>query len=420
MKRLLPILIGTALVIMSGCTEESLSVDQSNNEVSAHHVPVEKAKQRLLRIASELNNETGTRAGGGIAGITSPITSVATLGRDQQRLTRGEESEAAYYVFRFGDNEGFAIMAADDRLPEMMAIASGTPNQDDPAADLPDTTFWQVPDIGDINGGLDSAINTQNPDIHEPNEPGRPYTRLLAIDQIPVHWGQRAPFNALLNSSWLPDTIDELRLPTAAVAVAQLLTRKEYRNTLIIEDGLSHEFDPDTIRLNELRKLLYAESFDGRPDMALNVAKLFRYLEQQHLLYYQFYVDMFTVGYDNVNHVRYIEGQLPYWVGSSPAYNVIGPALSYMGFRAELIDNIAQPYHVSLIYSALNDGASVIVGGYEYLEPASLVHNVMWYDDNPSEKYFLVNKCRGFNGDGYYLAKTVQVKSFYKVTKYNK
>lgn len=71
--------------------EENLNVDQTKNEASAHHIPVEKAKERLLRIASELNDGNGTRAGGGIAGIDQPITSVTALDQDKQILTRGQE-----------------------------------------------------------------------------------------------------------------------------------------------------------------------------------------------------------------------------------------------------------------------------------------------------------------------------------------
>ena len=409
MKRLLSILIGTALVIMSGCTEENLNVDQSNNGVSAHHVPVEKAKQRLLHIASELSNETGTRAGGGIAGITSPITSVATLGRDQQRLTRGEESEAAYYVFRFGDNEGFAIMAADDRLPEMMAIASGTPNQDDPAADLPDTTFWKLPGIDP--GAVDTTTYTPGPD---PNEPTLPHTYLLQTNQVPVHWGQRAPFNALFESGY-PDSI-ELRAPTAAVAVAQTLTRKEFRNTLIVESGLRREYPADTIHLDRLYRFPYSFSFDDHPDMALNVAKLFRYLQPESRLRIMF----FGIIRDETNDVSYSEGFLEFATGRN---DLIGQTFRGLGFQIEnsndmfWVDPAYQNNFVLQVHYLLSGGSSIIVGGYYYKEDAYIVHNSMCYDDTPSQKYFLVNKCRGGNGDGYYLASSLGNRIYFAISK---
>lgn len=422
MKGLFPILIGTALVIMSGCTEENLPVDQSNNEVSAHHIPVEKAKQRLLRIASELNSETGTRADGGIAGTDRPITSVTTLGKDQQRLTRGDESEAAYYVFRFGDNEGFAIMAADDRLPEMMAIASGTPNQDDPTADLPDTTFWQVPGIGDINGGLDSAINTQNPDIHEPNEPGRPYTKLYQTDKILVHWGQRAPFNALLEFSH-PDSI-ELRPPTPAVAVAQVLTRKEFRNTHVLNyriNSYPYNSYTDTVNFNQLCRCRYDWDFEDRPDMALMVAKLFRSFQSEHSLdlHFGYY------GFDAVNNVYYWEGYLPVPCTSEDSNDFIGRTLRSLGLQCEnsktsfTINYAMQGSFYSKVYQLLRGGNTIIVGGWDFDEDAYIVHNAMSYDDAPATTYFLVNNCRGGNGDGYYLATGCTQRVFFTVSKSN-
>lgn len=353
-----------------------------------------------------------------LGGINNEITSVAVLDKDKRPLTRGRESDALYYVFRFGQDEGFAIMGADDRLPELMAIANGTPNQDNPVAELPDTTSWTLPGL---DAGVDTATYEPNPDVTALD---RPYTKLLKNDQIPVHWGQRDPYNSLIKVEGFADTL-ELRPPTSCVAVAQILTREEFRSDLVVSYYLDYNRHyVDTIYVNELSRCHDIIGFKRRPNMAQNVAELFRYLQSENGMGMFFPLDM--IDYDNVNNVYFVEGIVPF-VSAVENYNdVTGRALRRLGFDVENSDvtSMFVPYSAedmgSQLRLCLSLGYSVIVGGHQFMEPAYIVHNAMHFDDTPQQSYLLVNKCRGRNGDGYYLSSGFKKNFFYIISKSKK
>lgn len=73
----------------------------------------------------------------------------------------------------------------------------------------------------------------------------------------------------------------------------------------------------------------------------------------------------------------------------------------------------------SKVYQLLRGGNTIIVGGWDVDKDAYIVHNAMSYDDAPATTYFLVNNCRGGNGDGYYLATGCTQRVFFTVSKSN-
>ena len=129
MKHLNIVLTSIALLtLITSCSQESDVIMTDEAAQNEHHISVMESQNRLISILHGMeNNETR----GTSLFAQKNITSVKILGKDKMPLTRASENEASYYVFRFGNNEGFAIMSADNRLPDLLAVGEGDPNPDD-------------------------------------------------------------------------------------------------------------------------------------------------------------------------------------------------------------------------------------------------------------------------------------------------
>lgn len=388
--------------IFAGCTQENISLSEETvSSATEHHIPVTKAQNRLLDIISQLDEgQPGTR-GESIVGTSHQITSVATLGQDKKPITRGNESDAAYYVFRFGDNEGFAIMAADDRLPELLAVAAGTPDQNNPAADLPDSTFWVLPEVTDT-----VAIATDPTTPVDGLETDPNYIKLLASNRIKVHWGNGKPFSS--RTKYYGETSNiELRMPSAGVAVAQLTTLPEYSRTLeyvVYSDSLPGYAELFQIDLKKLSKYFYGSNFQRDRMMAEQVGELYNKIanDPQWLT--------FNLVIDSVAGEEYMLGRINVYGGVSRGEifndrDMIFQPFFHFGFSREICSNFTW-YSISQLRSFFESGRIYVrTGSSSEINPECyLVHNVLYRYDNEKARYFLVNKCRDGNGDGYYYS----------------
>lgn len=402
MKNLFCILL--SVLLFWGCSDENLIyTTPDTNETPSHHVSVETAKKRLLAFVSQMS-EDGESTRSTIAGIDGKITSVTAIDKNRQPLTRSNDASAAYYVFRFGDHEGFAIMGADDRIPAMLAVASGDPDSNNPDADLPDSTFWTPPQINDTTSGT----WTPGPD---PNALSEPYTTVCPTNLIRVKWGQRSPFNVLCYDSGSEPIYQnhrvEYRPPTACVTIAQLLTCQKLRNRTFIENGIDHNELNDTISMEALARFKGAPQFAKNPEMSLKVAKLYRYLKTRECLYYSF-PSISNALFDSIYKVYYVEAMLGYVVGNmhSPEYNdVVLHTLRYLKLNPTNIVRCGyispDSYESCIIYS-LQDQLPVVMG--KRYDDYFLIYNAMSFDSAPNIYYLLVNKGKDGMGDGYYLS----------------
>lgn len=373
-----------------------------------------------MKIIDNLDGNIATRSES-VIGTNHRITSVSTLGYDKQPITRGNENDAAYYVFRFGDNEGFAIMAADNRLPELLAVAAGTPNQDNPSADLPDPSFWTPPVIpSDTATAIDPPILDQEDD--DPN-----YVKILSVNPIKVHWGKGKPFNKKLIIE--PNRDYELRMPSAGVAIAQLMTISGYDQSTTYRDKDSlYGYINKPIDLKKLSYFHYGSDFSKNSEMATQVAGLYKLIGLDSYMF-SFHGTPKT---DSVTGEKYIEGTVLVSCGNSsaettedtgiPSNDMFFYGLGQKGFR------IADcPYFTSYQFSTLQD---FFQNGYMCLrldsplddEPQRcyIVHNMMYRFDDISVRYFLVNKCNDGNGDGYYLASGLDANHYSISVQYQK
>ena len=423
-KTLLPTVVFATLLTVS-CSQDNELAPQTTAEQATHVIPVEVRKQQALKIVDYLSkdSEPGTRSSG-IVGSRN-ITSVRILGSDRQPLTKGSENEAAYYVFRFGDHEGFAIMGADDRLPQLLAVGQGDPNPGNPDADLPESDFWTPPVVNEADTGTVNYPPLEDPDIWPPE-----YVKLLKQDPIPTHWGTGVPFNKLVTSDSLEFQY-ELRVPTAVAAMAQMMTAPSMlKRKPTIEDS----YGGDPIDLKTLRNYRYKVTF-GKDSIGIDmVTRLYRMLQDPdhiHSAYYRDYIFL-----DKITNKEYIAGIVMAWSSLSEGedtpsylekYDAFHKYLRRMGFHISPRQNIEAINYLGydIIKNTLNEGGFILSEEIEHQTQYddypkhqtlySIGHNIMYNMYEPNDRYLLLNRCQGGNGDGYYYLSTIET-SFYILT----
>ena len=402
-----------SVLLFWGCSDENLFyTTPDTNETSSHHVSVETAKKRLLAFVNQMSKD-GESTRSTIAGIDGKITSITTIDKNRQPLTRSNDASAAYYVFRFGDHEGFAIMGADDRIPAMLAVASGDPDSNNPDADLPDSTFWTPPQINDTTSGT----WTPGPDPNAPIEPIQDYTTVCSKNLIRTKWGQRSPYNDLFyTENDNPTRNPEYRAPTACVSIAQIMTCEKFRN-LVVYNTPCFDYS-DTIPFEALSRIKGAAQFANNPEMSLKVAEWYRYLKGPDCLYFNF-GSSGNAKLDEINNVWFVVGQLGYINGGSmhsPEYNdIVLTTLRHIHLNP--INVLRNPdYKIipaeSHILSTLEYYQMPVIIGTRFRD-YFLVHNAMSFNIQPDDYYYLINKGQDGVGDGYYYAKGLKFDDCY-------
>jgi len=111
------LLIPLAL-FLAGCQTQDIDVqppvqESSSHSVRSHRIPVEDALRNLENFLSD-SDSPKTRAASRI--LPSSVLSVTSNAGNG--LTRSEKSDTILYVANFGDDSGYAIISADDRISE--------------------------------------------------------------------------------------------------------------------------------------------------------------------------------------------------------------------------------------------------------------------------------------------------------------
>ncbi len=221
------------LFIASACNNEEAIIPQenSNNQYDTK-VTIEEAEQELLQILEVVDK---ARSRSAIRSISNAYST-----RFGATASRSEDTTALFHVFNFEDEQGFAIMAADERLPSLYALAdAGSLNMLDSIVNpgvemfidnattqatymLRDdlTIYMYTEDETDIYGSWGDPIVYQQ-DNH-----------------CPVRWGQDDIYNAFCPKE------DDVNCKTGCVAtaVAQLMAFYEYP-----ESYNSYSFDWDAM-----------------------------------------------------------------------------------------------------------------------------------------------------------------------------
>ena len=227
MKHLIKLFYSLLLgIIVCSCSQHELM--QEKEEVirpNETKISIDEARTNLLKLLAELEPQR-TKANADVRGIESGFS--LPVGNSS---TRCGESESEVYVFNFTDNQGYAIMSDDVRLPELIALAdSGCISEDVPI---------ENPGVADFLNGMDNVYtgisgdnfgDLLNPELdHDANETYNVYGEwenvVYAINgYCPVKWGQSSPYN-----NYCP-LIEGKRSVTGCVAtaVAQLMAIYEW------------------------------------------------------------------------------------------------------------------------------------------------------------------------------------------------
>lgn len=369
-KNLSKSILAVALTVsMTACNDEVMSVVQ---EVPDYYISIEEAQKDLMEVLSVVdgnNSRTST---------SRSINNVYTknFSDNSSRSNNGLD----VHIFNFSDDQGFAIMSTDRRVPSLLALANnGNLNEND-TIDNPGLKIF----LTSIGGPGDLPIpeTFEKLDPFDPGDPTPAYMTWTTDVACPnglcsVKWGQRDPYN--LYCPVIRDTV----CPTGCVAtaVAQLMAVYEY---------------PDS----------YSKYNFNWPEMKLTTKNIAT-----------------TVGADNV--ARLMQ-QLGLWENLDIHYAPTGSS-SYSEYIPGVLESFGYSdggtlkyYNIEDVISEINANHPVLAdgvaaaGGHEWL-----IHGLMTrtkidqaHDENGnlipvrSTKYYYVQCNWGWDGkgDGYYLS----------------
>lgn len=181
MKKILFML--AALLLMSACSQEEPLTVRDGIPEKEGVITRQQALETLQRVRGEFFPQTRGKSFG--------IASCEAYGSSLQPSTRSNE-DPVFYVFNYEDNQGFAIMAATPKLPQVLAISdkgnldmSNLPDNGVRlfANGLPDYSDWiEERDTGAVPDGV---VYTKK--FHRTNVKTTPLCK--------VKWHQNYPYN---------------------------------------------------------------------------------------------------------------------------------------------------------------------------------------------------------------------------------
>ena len=186
-------------LMLVGCTNETLPEASSTGTVeNSNFISMEEAQQDLMSILV-VTDSPSSRAG------TRFI--INSYKRELGKVSaRSDESVPPVYVFNFNDDNGFAIMASDRRMPSLIALAeSGSLNEGD-SIDNPGLglfiDFLSSPGSGGGYGPVrwewNDSLDTPGGASGYPRDVYGPWqTTKYISNACQVKWGQGEPYNAL-------------------------------------------------------------------------------------------------------------------------------------------------------------------------------------------------------------------------------
>ena len=405
-----------AIALSTSCTEDAQMPNESVEPVVGYHIPLQQSQRHLMSILKGMKKDVSTR--GEVGDSFKGITSVSILGKDRKPLSRASENEATYYVFRFGENEGFAIMSADRRLPDLLAIGEGNPNPNDPNADLPDEDIWTPPLVSD-------TATDDLPPLIDPYE-GRPHKTSIPGGIVRVKWGNTYPYNMASKAYYerfekLPDSV-EFRLSSEQMVLAQIFMASKYRHQLQLDwqEG-AEDYQVD---FEKLYRCPSTGSFIANPEMAEQVSMWCYWLIQGNLRLRAAYTRILR---DEATGKSYVEVFMDRFSGLSDANDHMPIMFSRLGLayttRKVYSPSSYKSKDEADIINHINSGNVVLIHSYSKWDDYGphdwmFINNTMYFEDSPSIKYFYVNQGKGGNSNGYYLASGFDSKVYYlKISK---
>lgn len=251
------------LFCMVSCANDDILA--LNDETAAdslanqHEVTIEEARAKLLSLLTDLDG-FGSRSGGRhLRNIESSFT--ASLSR---QMSRSDDTLSIdIHIFNFANDEGYAMMSGDDRLPSLLAITDRGSINDGDVIDNPGVGVF-LDGLGPNFNDVDTVI-IDDPTAGQYETYGNEFT--FVYDEggtCPVQWDQGAPYNFFcpkIENAWT-------LTGCVATAVAQLMARYKYP-----ESYEGHEYDWEAMTA---KKKCYNINYPGALDIAHLMAALGR------------------------------------------------------------------------------------------------------------------------------------------------
>lgn len=250
------------LFCMVSCANDDLLTpnDETQSDSSMtnpHEVTVEEARAKLLSLLTDLDGFGSRSSGRHLRNIESSFT--ASLSR---QMSRSDDTLSIdIHIFNFANDEGYAMMSGDDRLPSLLAITDRGSINDGDVIDNPGVGIF-LEGLGPNFNDVDTVI-IDDPNFGKYETYGNEYTIVYSEGgTCPVQWNQGTPYN------YFCPKIDDRNAPTGCVAtaVAQLMARYQYP-----ESYEGYEFNWEDMTAN---KHYYIINTPGAVDVAHLMAAL--------------------------------------------------------------------------------------------------------------------------------------------------
>ena len=201
--------------IMAPNDETQLDSSMTN----PHEVSIDEARAKLLSLLADLDGLGSRSNGRHYRNIESSFT--ASLSR---QMSRSDDTLSLdIHIFNFANDEGYAMMSGDDRLPSLLAITDRGSINDGDVIDNPGVGIF-LEGLGPNFNDVDTVI-IDDPNFGKYETYGNEFTIVYSEGgTCPVQWNQGYPFN------YFCPKIDnkETYAGCVATAVAQLMARYQY------------------------------------------------------------------------------------------------------------------------------------------------------------------------------------------------
>jgi len=225
--------ISFATITLTSCSQDEDYVNEpvSQEMVSkkSHYVTLEEARANLLDILRDVNSGADSRGAFEGTKVVSESFTVNLSGAG----SRAADS-TLIHVFNFADNQGFAIMSTDDRLPDLIALVeSGTYSDIDGSDDSGDPDHPGLHLIKDIELFLKKNTDLEHDPIRWEHYDTTKWQKIIYHSEMhcPVKWGQGDGNNAdYAYNLYCPIGESNKRCKTGCVATAvgQLMAIYKY------------------------------------------------------------------------------------------------------------------------------------------------------------------------------------------------
>lgn len=221
------LLIGIALI--SSCTKEDAVIkpadDKDQSVKQTTEITLEEARADLESLLADIDNPL-SRAGGNYRRIKNSYS----LPVNGAETRSGDSTSQLVHIFNFENNQGYAIMSGDKRIPSLLALTEKGSITQDESINIPGVALF-LEGVEEMYSNLLGGPGNWEP-LDSTRLGGGGYTELGNSEHIvypqgglcSVKWGQREPYNMYCPIK--NDTIT--KTGCAATAIAQLMSIHKY------------------------------------------------------------------------------------------------------------------------------------------------------------------------------------------------